>query len=727
AVFYDALDEPYEALRAVKPQSSPTPAVEFMLAPLSDPDAPQEVDDAAVDATPAARPRKRDGRIREATWIARRLRQLLHDQTPIVVDAKAPGGVRALRMGDVAILFRALSDVAIYEDALRSHGIDYHLAGGHAFYSQQEVFDVLNLLRAVHSAIDEPALAGALRSPFFALTDESLYWLVENFGSLTAAIAGKRAPEQLGPHESEKFLRAAETLEKLRRRKDRLLVAELIQEAMALTGYDAALQAEFLGDRKLANLEKLIEQARRLDRTAPGDLAGYLVQLGEFVSRPPKEALAAVQAEGDAVRLMTIHHAKGLEFPFVVVPDLDRTEHQGMLAPVVDETLGPLLKGPEGIGLTGWDLYQMRERFAEREERRRLFYVACTRAADYLLLAASSDNIASPRSEALKMLSERFDLATGSYGGPRPSGMFHAEPQLKITDAEPPPCDDEASRGREGVDLLRMVEKTREMVSRGAQRTATPPRTVRPIGRTASRQRRFSFSRLSGELAALEAQDAAERLEPAGGAVPIERRDGPRRADGMDPRELGTVVHAALERFDFGAESDPRTACEEAGAMLQCSDNVVQEAMRLTAPFVSGPRAAELASARRLLREVEFLLAWGLPEDETTADGLQGPRFLQGVMDCLYLDRDGSWRLIDFKTNRTSADRLAEAAAPYEMQMYVYAEACRRTLGAEPIETTLCFLHTQAEYTFDWTPARRRRAEKNVNRALRAASHPRAT
>ena len=85
----------------------------------------------------------------------------------------------------------------VYEEALREQGLDYYLVGGHAFYAQQEIFDVLNLLRAVASTADEISLAGVLRSPFFALADETLFWLVESGGSLNAGLFAEELPVEL--------------------------------------------------------------------------------------------------------------------------------------------------------------------------------------------------------------------------------------------------------------------------------------------------------------------------------------------------------------------------------------------------------------------------------------------------------------------------------------------------------------------------------------------------
>ena len=120
----------------------------------------------------------------------------------IVSEASAaqPGRpAHSLKPGDVAILFRALSDVACYEEALREYGIDYYLVGGHAFYAQQEVFDLLNLLRAVEHPHDELSLAGVLRSGFFNLADETLFWLAQHAQGLSGGLFADRLPAARQP------------------------------------------------------------------------------------------------------------------------------------------------------------------------------------------------------------------------------------------------------------------------------------------------------------------------------------------------------------------------------------------------------------------------------------------------------------------------------------------------------------------------------------------------
>ena len=115
---------------------------------------------------------------------------MLDSGEKLVWDKTAAGepAVRAVRPGDITLLFRALTNVEYYEEALRRYGIDYYLVGGHAFYAQQEIYDIVNLLRAIASPCDEVSLAGVLRSPMFGLLDETLYWLSKHEGGLSGGL-----------------------------------------------------------------------------------------------------------------------------------------------------------------------------------------------------------------------------------------------------------------------------------------------------------------------------------------------------------------------------------------------------------------------------------------------------------------------------------------------------------------------------------------------------------
>lgn len=708
----------YRPLQPARKQATRGPCVEFLwtTAADADEDAADAVDpdEAAEQIAETVEPNVASNRRREARRIARRLRQLLESGEPLVGEKEADGErLRPLRPGDVAILFRSLSDLQSYEEALRQEGLDYYLAGGHAFYAQQEVFDVLNLLRAVDSAIDEISLAGALRSPLFGLADETLFWLVDCYGSLSAALASppRQLPRQMAPHEADKVRRAAATLAQLRTAKDRLPVAELLNLAFRLTAYDAVVLAEFLGTRKAANLAKLVEQARQLDRTAPGDLHGFITQLAEFVARTPKEPLAAAQAEGDVIRLMSIHYAKGLEFPLVVLPDLERKRQGARADAGVELPLGPLLprlEDEEKSGVTGVEMRRLVEDQADLEERVRLLYVGCTRAADYLILSSSVKDPAKPKQDWLRLVARRFDLADGSLVRPLPAGL--SAPLIR-TSADVPEAQQDGDERSTGVNLLELVEELRavDAVDAGPTTTGADPLPVR-----CAERRRFTFSRLSGILAADSRQAIVdEEAGPAGEAdadsaefaEPAEDDDGSARG-----RQLGVVVHAALERIDFRRPPRIGPLCRSLAEQMGGGDvpPLAETATEMIERFLESPRGRALAGARVVRREVDFLLPWP-PQFEansaTTSIARRTPtdRYLYGVVDCLYQDDEGVWRLLDYKTNRLGRGGVPELASSYELQLASYSLACEGALGAPLGQCALISLSSGQEWSYAWS------------------------
>lgn len=691
ALFCDSFQGEFEPLHPQRAQLTPTPSIEFLWA---------YEDETQPDDTVPPQLRGADRmRFLEARFIARRLAELIDTGTPMIVDAQT-NVLRPLQPGDVAILLRSLSDVQVYEAALREQGLDYYLAGGHAFYAQQEIHDVLHLLRAVLSPADELSLAGALRSPLFAVTDETLYWLVEHSGSLNAGLFAESLPDELDDVERAKVIRAGNVLHQLREDKDRLRVAQLLTKAIELTGYDAVLLAEFLGHRKLANLHKLVEQARTLDRVNPGDVAGFATQLSEFVTRAPKEPLAATTATGDVVRIMTIHNAKGLEFPLVVVPDLNRKSPGMNRCPVMDVELGPLVPSQADEKVcVGWDLYQLGEKLEDQQEMLRLLYVACTRAADYLILSSSIKELHKPTSEWLKFLGERFDLTSGDCLVDLPPG--YAVPEIRVF-TEQPESKRKPTRRTHGANLAELASAVTRTIDQGQ---ATVPPGVATLPVDAHARRRFSFSRLWGSLVAQPAEDIAANF------------DAPSQ---IDPLGFGTLVHELLERARF----DGSTALEE---LCQClapqhlempTDEDIAAAVNLVQRFLTSDRARAIGAAQCVLQEAEFLLPW--PDAASS-------RYLHGYIDCLYQDTHGDWHLIDYKSNQVSTENVVQLAQKYEMQMFVYGLACERSLGIRPRELTVYFLRPGAEHQFTWDDSERRALSRKLDAAMTELVQPTAT
>ncbi len=380
-------------------------------------------------------------RVVEARWIARHLAGRI-DRGDWIVRDPGTQNPRPATAGDVALLFRAMTDVAPYEKALADEGLDYHVVGGSAYYAQQEVIDLINLLSTVEDPTDASALAATLRSPFFGVSDDALYWLATaGAGDLPSNLRRWSEVEALPAVDRPKVERAAVCLDAWRAEKDRPPMAGWLDRVLAESGYEAALLGEYLGPRKRANVRKLVRQARKFDHQGGLTLADFVARLrADRLKTPREEQAATTEEEGTGVRLMSIHQAKGLEFPIVVVPDLARGP-----APFTDgvgfhPALGPLVKPPapddpkvERDNGLGWTMFRQEETREEQAEALRLLYVATTRARDALILSAGVAADAKPNTPALGLLAQRFDRSTGQ--------PIEAAPGVRATVVTRPPAE----------------------------------------------------------------------------------------------------------------------------------------------------------------------------------------------------------------------------------------------------------------------------------------------
>ncbi|HYE98976.1 MAG TPA: UvrD-helicase domain-containing protein, partial [Planctomycetota bacterium] len=277
---------------------------------------------------------------------------------------------------DVAILFRSLVDVGMYIEALRARGIPYVVEGEKYFYGTQEVIDVVNLLRAIAHPHDRVALAGVLRSPFGGWADQELYDRRKSLDYLS----GGDAPVF-------KFLRRWHALA------GRVGVRELIDTVFAESWALEIAQAGYHGEQAVANLLKLRQKAADLESQGGCTLQEFLATARQAVRELEEEGESPLADETlDAVRILSIHRSKGLEFPVVVLPDLHRQSvpHRapGVAYDGPSRTLA--LRLGETVNAGGAALAFL-DRERKREEWKRLLYVAVTRARERLLFLGSAD------------------------------------------------------------------------------------------------------------------------------------------------------------------------------------------------------------------------------------------------------------------------------------------------------------------------------------------------
>ncbi len=330
----------------------------------------------------------------EARALARRIDELVRD------GQSSPG--------TVAVLLRAVGDIECYEQALRERGLRTVASAG-AFWARQEVADMLAYLRALADPLDELALYGALAAPPVGLSSDALGLLAR-----AAREQGCSVWELARDHEVV-GARAAELcawLEQERALAPELELARLLERAIEHGGHDERPGRSEDGQRRLANLGKLVALAREWERSEVRDLRGFLEEAAfqqaaggglqanaEAIAEP--DAPAGDEAE-DAVRLMSVHAAKGLEFDVVCVADLGRAPSMGV--PDLLVSGGATSEGGARIGVRLMSLSDpeprpaldfaelaQERRDAQAEEEDRIVYVAMTRARERLLLSGAVD------------------------------------------------------------------------------------------------------------------------------------------------------------------------------------------------------------------------------------------------------------------------------------------------------------------------------------------------
>ena len=374
-------------LKSIRP-SGEVSAVELIVGPK------------AQDADGAKRTTRALRRI-EAEAIARRCARIIGE--PIQVIDTHTGAARAAQFGDIALLLRSFSDVAIYEDAFARAGVPSYTVKGRGFYDCKEVKDLAALLGAIDDPQNPIELAAALRSPLFGLSDQCLLEIALHLHEQRLAQGRSRPLWALFDDPGEDFewlgverdaaVNAKDVLVALRKMRERASLTAIAEHALERTHFEAVLLGLPDGLQRAANVRKLMETAREFETHRFFGLGDFARHLRRLVQEAPREPQAQIAGEGDdVVRLMTIHQAKGLEFPIVIVADLGRRPHSDNESIVMTPDHGLLVCDTVGAGDDRLpnplvDAYRATVKNQEQAEAARVLYVAMTRARDRLILS----------------------------------------------------------------------------------------------------------------------------------------------------------------------------------------------------------------------------------------------------------------------------------------------------------------------------------------------------
>ena len=327
--------------------------------------------------------------------IARRIRHLVGTGETVWKDEGDGEKPQPIRYGDITILIRSRTRLPEIESALLEAEIPYKITGGIGFYQRQEIYDIGNYLEFLTNPTNDVALAGVLRAPFFGVSDVELYEITQPPSKKPFWEKVQDYVDRTDQSSTAPIGYAVQTLRNHLEICHRIPPSELIRKIVNDTGMVGALPVGQSGEQRWANYEKLLGIARDFERLGFTDLSDFLKRLNLLIEEEEREGQATTQLTADAVEIMTIHAAKGLEFPVVILPNLDRRATRYDQEPFVDDLLGIGFrpanpdKNYEQSEPGATQLMRERARDKRVAEEQRLFYVATTRARDRLILSGS--------------------------------------------------------------------------------------------------------------------------------------------------------------------------------------------------------------------------------------------------------------------------------------------------------------------------------------------------
>ena len=595
-----------------------------------------------------------------------------------VRDPEDPRELLPVTEKQICILFRRFTNYGrdITRDYVRSledREIPHLLVGSKSFHNREEVETLRAALTAIEWPEDELSLFATLKGSLFALPDDLLLRFHHEIGRLHPF---RKLPEPLAP-EFQPVADALGLLAALHRQRNRQPIADTVNALLEAARAHAGFALRPAGHQVLANIYRVSDLARGFELSGGISFRGFIEELETQAEKAESHEAPVLEEGAEGVRLMTVHSAKGLEFPIVILADMTANIAAGDPDRFVNARAG--LCATRLLRCAPWELRdnESEERLRERAEGVRVAYVAATRARDLLVVPAvgdqEMDGWLSPLNKAIYPPPDRYRNSTPAPGCPKFGSasvidrpfFFNEEPSVKpglhspqqgihsvvwwdprTLNLKPP-----ANLGLRRDEILTPAEV--ESPSLGAYRAWQQTRDEVSAAGAAKQFDIFTASETSDSPHDFTVDVTIHSVQK-----PLGRPTGPR---------FGTLVHTILRDVPLHADRAAVSALAQIHArLLGATPEEMEHAVQAVAAALAHPLIARARSSMRLHREFPIILK------------LENQKVLEGVLDLAFVD-EGAWQIVDFKTD---AD-ISTNQAHYKRQLRWYAKAIS-TLNKAP-------------------------------------------
>ncbi|HKN13690.1 MAG TPA: UvrD-helicase domain-containing protein [Candidatus Binatus sp.] len=625
--------------------------------------------------------------------IAAYARWLVYESGWTVTERDAPEMRVPIRPRHICILFRRMNsfgrDVTRpYLRALEARLLPHVLVKGGSFNEREEVIAIRNLLGAIERPDDELIVFAALRGPVFALSDAALLEFRMTLGSLHPF---RKLPDDL-PDSLKEVKGALEVIKNLHRGRNRRPIAETLAMLLAETRAHAGFAIWPTGEQALANIMRIMDQARRYE--ARGGTTSFRAFVDELEARAERDEASEtpiVEEGTEGIRIMTVHRAKGLEFPIVILADITCNETRADASRYIEPA--SKLAAMELARCAPRELQenQAREHQRDEEEAIRLLYVAATRARDLIVVPAVGDDPQESDGWLARLnpvvypaqAERRAPISTHPLGCPEfgDDSVLTRPPKAPGKVKSVAPGSHRGQRGDHQIvwwDPRLLILNVEEKMGLRQDKLLQADENKLVSDRGEKMHAEWSANRAAMLVAgttprisvvtATELALAAPADGPASGeAIAIEetRRDGGR----PHGKRFGTLVHLMMLRapFDADARALGRIAAS-AAKMIGAPEEEVVAAVKAVDAALKSPLMLRAGAAPTVMRECPLMIRL---EDGTAVEGIADLAFAANTA------AGAAWTVVDFKTDVEVAARLGE----YRAQIRFYVRAVRESTG----------------------------------------------